>query len=203
MYHDVLQINSGGKNIKQVSRRLDVRWGDFNQIEVEQLLFEEAFRDGPYEYYHLLSGVDLPIKPIGEIIDFFEANKSKEFVGFNTNIQKRRILRYYSFTRHLKERGFVRKAFWKFARTVSDSCINLFYHKDLKGITLAKGCNWVSITNDFCGYLLQQKELTLRLFAHTMAPDEFFVQTILWNSPYKDNIYNLEDEYEGCMREID
>lgn len=30
-----------------------------------------------------------------------------------------------------------------------------------------------------------------------------FVQTLLWNSPFKDRIYSTKDEFEGCMRLID
>ena len=37
-----------------------VYWGDISQVQVEYMLFERAFSQGPYAYYHLLSGVDLP-----------------------------------------------------------------------------------------------------------------------------------------------
>ena len=38
-----------------------------------------------------------------------------------------------------------------------------------------------------------------------MCSDEVFIQTMLWNSPYRETIYNYEsaDEYLMCMREID
>ena len=45
-----------------LEQRLDVRWGDISVVKAELLLLETASMKGPYDYYHLLSGVDLPIK---------------------------------------------------------------------------------------------------------------------------------------------
>lgn len=43
-----------------LEQRLDVRWGDISVVKAELLLLETASMKGPYDYYHLLSGVDLP-----------------------------------------------------------------------------------------------------------------------------------------------
>lgn len=40
-----------------LDKRIDVRWGNVNQIETEILLFETAVKHNQYEYYHLISGV--------------------------------------------------------------------------------------------------------------------------------------------------
>ena len=66
-----------------------------------------------------------------------------------------------------------------------------------------KGCNWLSLTDKFIEYLLSQKEIVTSRFRHILAVDEIFIQTILWNSPFKNDIYDLNDEYKSCMREID
>lgn len=62
--------------------RVPIYWGDYSQIQAEMLLFETAFKHGPYTYYHLLSGVCLPIKSQDYIHDFLDKNNGKEFVGF-------------------------------------------------------------------------------------------------------------------------
>ncbi len=36
-----------------------------------------------------------------------------------------------------------------------------------------------------------------------MCGDEIFLQTILWNSPFKENIYRFNDEYRSNLREVD
>lgn len=64
-----------------VFKKVDVGWGEDSQIECEMFLFNEAYKKGPFDYYHLLSGVDLPLKSNYYIHDFFDQNKGKEFVG--------------------------------------------------------------------------------------------------------------------------
>ena len=64
------------------TRRIDVRWGDVSQIEAEFILMETARKYGQYDYYHILSGTDLPIKNRDEIYSFFDENAGKEFVEF-------------------------------------------------------------------------------------------------------------------------
>lgn len=59
-----------------LSKRIDVEWGTEKQIDAELALFEEAYRYGPFERYHLLSGTDLPIKSNNEIHNFFHINKN-------------------------------------------------------------------------------------------------------------------------------
>ena len=56
-------------------------WGGYSQIESELHLFEAA-AENSYAYYHLLSGVDLPLKTQDEIHAFFDANDGKEFIYF-------------------------------------------------------------------------------------------------------------------------
>ena len=56
-------------------------WGGYSQIRSELILFQSAWEHG-YEYYHLISGVDLPIKTQDEIHEFFREHYGKEFIYF-------------------------------------------------------------------------------------------------------------------------
>lgn len=87
--------------------RNKVYWGDISQVETEYLLLETAAKHSTYDYYHLLSGVDLPIQTQDYIHSFFQANSGKEFVSYwlGDKHQKdlnRKISRYYFFTKSLK-----------------------------------------------------------------------------------------------------
>ena len=55
------------------------QWGGYSQIRSELILFQSAWEHG-YEYYHLISGVDLPIKTQDEIHEFFREHYGKEFI---------------------------------------------------------------------------------------------------------------------------
>lgn len=52
------QLSAQVRNAKLVvlRNRVDVRWGDFSQIECELRLLEAATSESTYSYYHLLSG---------------------------------------------------------------------------------------------------------------------------------------------------
>lgn len=187
-----------------IPTRIDVRWGDYSLIACEMALFQYAYEHGPYEYYHLISGVDFPIKPMVEIRRFFEQNRGKEFVGFNDVFYMARVDRYHFFTRYLKPKGIVARAFWKVSRPIMSSITNSNIAKrSLENIEWRRGSEWASLTNDACSYLLSKKAYIKKGYKHTTCCDEVYKQTLLWNSPFRSKIYNYEDEYEGCMREID
>ena len=63
--------------------RVSNTWGGYSNIKTELVLLKEAVK-GNYSYYHLLSGVDMPIKKADEIYKFFEQNNGKEFIHFTT-----------------------------------------------------------------------------------------------------------------------
>ena len=45
-----------------IKERRACNWGSLSIVKAEIALFETALRKGPYAYYHLLSGVDMPLK---------------------------------------------------------------------------------------------------------------------------------------------
>jgi len=70
-------------------------------------------------------------------------------------------------------------------------------------IELKKGCNWFCVSNRFVTYLLSKEEYIRKNFKYVWCPDEIFLQSIIWNSPFRSNIYDFDDEFHGCMRLID
>lgn len=186
-----------------------VYWGDISQVQVEYMLFERAFSQGPYAYYHLLSGVDLPIKSQDYIHAFFQKNQGKEFVGFWTDAAHRRdlhrkVYRYYLFTRYFKGGNALVHSVCALSRNLFLALQKVIRYKRNQGnIVFQKGFNWVSITQAFCTYLLSQKENVFRTFRYTLCPDEIFIQTVLWNSSFREHIYNKENALIGSMRYID
>lgn len=76
-------------------RRISATWGDFSLVNTELLLLQTAVAGEdpaqPYAYYHLISGVDLPIKSNDEIHAFFDQNEGKEFVHFSKTSRTRAL----------------------------------------------------------------------------------------------------------------
>lgn len=52
-------------------KRFNIKWGGYNIVKAELELLEEASKKN-YVYYHILSGVDMPLKKSEEIYSFFK-----------------------------------------------------------------------------------------------------------------------------------
>jgi hypothetical protein len=189
-----------------LKKRVDVCWGDISVVEAEYELFEAAHKQDGYDYYHLLSGVDMPLKSQDYIHDFFDKHKGKEFIGYSQgNIDAhiaRKVQRYHLFPRHFKDtKGW--KAFGrKYLRAVFLRLQIGLGIKRNRAILFKKGTQWISISHDLAAYLLIHKKQVLAIYHHTFCCDEIFAQTICWNSPFRDKLYDPQDEGRGCMRMI-
>lgn len=186
--------------IFMLKKRIDIRWGDVSLIKAEMQLFEFASANGSYEYYHLLSGNDLLIKPLNYIFNFFDQNKGKEFVGFTSkNDWLEKVMKYQFFIKYYRLKGWRGNLIKSIAYRL-EYIANRINKRSYE--SFRKGAEWVSITDDFCHYLIGKKDWIFKRFRYTFCGDEIFLQTVLWNSPYRENIYELDDEFKGCQREI-
>ena len=59
-----------------------------------------------------------------------------------------------------------------------------------KDVIFKKGANWVSVTQSFVEYILSNREIIKQMFCYTYyCADEMFIQTLLYNSGFKDCLY--------------
>ena len=187
--------------------RKDIRWGSYSLIECELDLLKQAVKR-KYMYYHLISGVDLPIKTQDYIHDFFEKNAGKEFIHVeHTDRNNIRWLceRYHFFA---GRQGREKKGFYVGLEKISLGIQKLFHVNRLrneKNMALWKGSNWFSITNQFAEYVVSREKWIKKHFRYTRTCDEVFLQTILANSEFKDNLFyqKNDDNYIANMRYID
>ena len=195
-----------------LSQRVDLRWGDISQVDTEMLLLRTAAQHGPYAYYHILSGVDLLLKTPTQLRQAFAAHPHTEYVGYwhtpeHLRDLRRKTSRVYLFTRHMKDKGTFIHACTSFTRNVvlAVQKITGYTRPTPRGITFCKGSNWASITEECCQYLLQQEPHLHPRLRHMLCPDEIFLQTLVWNSPFRANIFCLsaEDTETSTLRKID
>jgi hypothetical protein len=154
-----MECKAAGLYILQ--NRIDVRWGDYSQIETEMWLLEYAHnmqeKTGvKYLYYHLISGVDIPLKSQDYIHNFFNIHQGKEFLGyFQGDLHqelRKKVQMYHLFSKH-----FTKDGKWTFRNIVRAVFCRLQLYigvKRNKDIPLVRGGNWASVTNDFVEYLL-------------------------------------------------
>ncbi|MBO4817501.1 MAG: glycosyl transferase [Bacteroidales bacterium] len=196
------ELHTEKAGLKILENRVDVRWGDLSMVEAEYALFEEAIKKGGYDYYHLLSGVDLPLKSQDYINDFLEKNKGKEFIGYTlTEITPevvRKVRRWHLFPKDFRKKSgakrIVRAGFLRIQE--------LLGIERNKEIDFKKGSQWCSITEDMAKYFISRKDWVMKVFRNTFCSDEIVMQTLCWESPYRKNIYCTTDDGKGCMRSI-
>lgn len=174
------------------TERIRVGWGGPSQIWSELILLKEATAAGKHDYYHLLSGADLPIKSQDEIHAFFDANAGKEFVAF-WKLKKTTPSRFlYS---PLCEYG---KTFW--GNTVNNvfKGVQLFFKvRRFPEVDYRFGPNWFSITDALARYVTGREEWIRKVFSHTCNCDENFLQTLVWSSEFKDRLFFPEEFNHG------
>ena len=157
-----------------------------------------------YDYVHLISGADLPIKSNNQIHAFFKENNGLQFVHFTddkaTKESENRIRYYHLFRRR---RNLLTKILAQIALRVQMLFgVNRLKNKNIK---VQKGCNWFSITGAFAAYIAQASKPLEKIFRFSYCGDEVFVQTALLNSPFADDVYmkNCGNNHLACARLID
>ena len=185
--------------------RKAIAWGDSSIVEAEVRLLAAAV-PGRYDYYHLISGMDLPLKTQDEIHAFFDAHKGREFVSILdeawTKKTRARVGCYWPFQAMV---GKARK--WHPLYGLQKVLVKV---QEAIGVDRTRsyaagtGSQWFSITHPFAHYLCENEALIARRFRYTFCGDEWFVQTMLLNSPFADAIYcRGPSDASAAMRCID
>ena len=186
--------------------RVDVRWADVSMIEAEYKLFHAVVDSGrQYSHHHLISGVDLPLKNQDYIHSFFAQHQGKEFVGLHQRPMNRhadRALHYWHpFTRSFRGSGCV-FAIKRILRYLVIQTQVLLGIRRNTTIPFHKGGQWVSITRELIDYLLEQEDRAFTIFSRTFGADEYFVPTLIWDTPFMERLFDATDESRGAMRYI-
>lgn len=141
--------------------RRSIAWGGYSMIRTEMDLFRAAVKR-PHSYYHVFSGVTLPLKSQDEIHRFFAEHQGKEFIGTDEcsgNYQPHvdRIRYYYPFQERIGRRDcFLRSLQGKMLALQKKLGVNRL--KKLPHV-IHKGANWCSITHDLARHLLENEKL--------------------------------------------
>ena len=195
-----------GKSEIFIYNEISVNWAAYSQTEVEIFLLDKAIKNDNYAYYHLLSGVDFPIKSQKFIHDFFEKNYGKEFVHFAYNDVPIKIKEKVQYNNIFLDNKYYRKS--NCIRCINKLLVILqkkLKIKKNKNLKIMTGANWFSITNELACYIVENRIQIRKTFKGTMNSDEFFIQTLIQNTDFVKKLYinNYNDDYHSCMRCID
>lgn len=190
-----------------MTERYDVRWGDVSVVEAEFALFRTAYEaDSSYSYYHLLSGVDLPLKSQDYIHNFCSRHHGTEFIGFYRGADKnddidRKVRLYHLFAKDFRGAGIVHLG----KRILRALCIRLqllLGYNRYPQKSFDKGTQWLSITETLVRALLSQEQKLINQYKNTFCSDEIVIHSFVADSPFADKVYDKEHEGRSSMRHI-
>ena len=181
-------IETQHSNLHIIEDRINVKWGEYSQIRTEIALFESAFNKREYGYYHLLSGVDLPIKPIEYILDWFDKNKGYEYLGAKPATKK--------YHKRMKRRYFFISRKRNPATTILLALQKTLGIKWNRKTEVWMGPNWGSFTHNFVKQILAHKVWIKKHFKYSFCGDELYKPTLMRN-------LGIEKYDKGSVRHID
>lgn len=168
--------------------RIKVNWGGVSIMRAEIALLKAAVAAEDYDYLHLMSGLDLPIKSQDEIHKFFDDHKGKEFINL-WEFKKSNLSRFRCYT--IFPEG--ESKFW--TRIINHAfkgmqmAVGYTINDDVK---FRIGSQWFSITSDLARYIISKEDWLEKVFRHTSTCDEIFIPTLIVNSPFYEKLYHAQ-----------
>ncbi|MCE3228429.1 MAG: hypothetical protein K0S32_2980 [Bacteroidetes bacterium] len=200
-FSDFITSNKSKKDL-EIYAEYPVYWGSFNQIEATFFLLKKALLHSDVDYLSLISGQDLPVKPMSELKEFL-SKTNKEYFTFsklpNAGFEDKGGLDRY---RLYWVTDFNENQKWFYAKwnVFLHALQNAFRFYRSVNVQLYGGANWFTISRRAAEYaddfITKNNSFYLR-FRNTRCADEIILQTILMSSPLASSVEN------NSLREVD
>ena len=188
--YPIEEISACVKNAACIfTERTDVKWGSYSQINCEMVLLKEAVKK-EHHYYHLLSGMDLPIKSQKEIFAFFDKYDGLEFVDEDLPEISEAALSRVKYRHHFYGKAGSVKDFLGAVAIKSQKLLGIDRTKKYENIVFQKGRNWFSITHGLAKLVVEKEQWIQEVFGQSVCGDELFLQTVARNSEFAEKICN-------------
>lgn len=186
-------------------QRFKVNWGGVSIMRSELALLKKATSESEYAYYHLLSGMDMPIKTQDEIHAFFNEHKGYEFINL-WEFKKSTRSRFRYFTIFPEGEGKFRTRIINHIFKGLQMAVGFRINRN---IDFRFGSQWFSITDSLARYVVEKENWLEKVFRHTSTCDEIFLPTLVAESPFSNRLYvpaavkNQKEVNMANMRFID
>lgn len=170
-------------------KNYDVKWGEYSLIQAEMSLFKESYLNDDYRYFHLISGSDMILKNQNYIHDFFEKYDGYEFISCATDEYTKNmsvINRFNRFHHIHKQEKMIKKFILKVLNILNFNR----YRNDFK---VSFGGNWVSITNEFVEYIIDNEKWIKKNFKYSHTCDEVYKQCLAINSKFRTKLFENKE----------
>lgn len=188
--------------------RVSVVWGEYGILDAMVSALKCAATHGKYDYYHVLTGADIPLKTNKSINQFLEKNINVNSSGgkYKTNYiyvdddidnqTLARAIHYNLLVNYWRDKNNITRKLSKGINKVGYFVQSALHVNRLKKLHMSihKGAPWWSITDELAQYVLKNEDWIRENFGrYTFGADELAIQTLVMNSEYKDSIYRPKE----------
>lgn len=188
---DIQSFKNVVEDVYFLNDRVEVVWGRFSQLKQILNSFKEIVGlKTLYSHILFISGLDYPIVPMSQIVEFLHNNPKKSYIDYFklgdddwSNLMRKRfeywfflpendIRNNYIIKKIIQKVGFKRK--YPFDEVYYGSC-------------------WFTLSITAVNYLLDYTEKNPKVvgfFKYTGCSDELYIQSVLLNSPQKEDMVN-------------
>lgn len=192
------------------TERVNVYWGSYSIVLATLILFETSYSKEKYSYYHLLSGLDLPLASQDKIHSFFKENPNKIFINiiskdiyFKNKIYRR--IKYKHLLPNISDKSFS-NSILKFLIRKYRRCEEIFQYvfridfiKKYK-LPHSYSSNWATLDSETVKIFIEQKKEIEKIFKNMFIPDESFLQIVILKNNLENKIYN-NSYWNGTAKE--
>jgi len=207
-FYEQVQAEYGHAPNIRFAKRQSIYWGDFNIVRAAINCIETLVESGfQYDYALSLSGQDYPLKSHQAICDTIAAGNGKQFLEYFSvdTMEDDDYRRYLSTHLWIKNKHFwfphTKRNSWKIK--LFNGFFSLFLPEQRKlpnGYAGYKGSFWWQLSSDCVQYIYDtfqspEGKKLIRYYKFTYHAAEFFFQTILLNSEYKDQLIGDDNHF--------
>lgn len=147
------------------------------------------FLTGGYSHYFLISGQDFILKPIEEIIVFLDEHKNENFIDCSTVdiFEKRNDIFFPKLIIGRKKWQKVLKSILIYSTGGWNHTFSFIKRMAPNNVSYYFGSSWWCLNDVMVKWIfkyIDKYPKYIRLFKHSLCPDECFFQTLIMNSPY-------------------
>lgn len=199
--------------------RIAVYWGHFSLVECELILYKVAAEKGPYAFYHLISGADLPLRSQDVIHDFFTDKLDKIFITrYNQEeveeLKLYKLVEHYHLSRRINPRNLfplprkILRAYQILENKLQTALKVDRLHGKREEMGFDGFSEWKSMGHDVLLAVLANEDFIRKQFRFTFCSDEYFFPMTLKRAGLLNRVYHYDsvndvpDEFQGNLRYV-
>ena len=170
---------------------VDVQWAQFSEVKATLNLLNVAISKGGggYSHYFLISGQDFPLKSIGKTVRFLNERKDENFIdcALIKRFEKRNDIYFPRMVIGRRIWQKILKGILVYSTGGWNQTFSIIKRLKPANVQYYFGSQWWCLNDAMVKWIynfLENYPEYIKLFKHSLCPDECFFQTLVMNSPF-------------------